>query len=444
MSQQILDAIAEVKSLSETANSGVVEAQKLATQAANDSKSNTDELVKANATIVSISDAVGKATQDMQDINLKIQAIETTEKYIEKMVARMGGADGPANDELESKASEQMACYMRTGKAMDNEITDLVIRSMCQKHFYGLGEEKREAEIKTLIAGSNTDGGYFIRPERSAMIIKRIFESSPMRSIANIETTSSDVLEFVIDDDEATSGGWVGETSSRGETGTPKIGLLTIPAHEQFAQPKATQKMLEDAGFDIESWLSGKVTDKMLRTENTAFVLGDGSEKPRGYLQYPAWAVPDTYERFAIEQINSGSDANFTGDGVKALQNALKEVYQANAVWTIKRIEWQKIITLKDGAGAYLLEPRSLKIGDTLTLLGKQVMFFDDMPVAATDSLSLAYGDFSIGYTIVDRIGFRVIRDVVTQKPFILFYTTKRTGGAVTNYESFKIQKLSA
>jgi len=368
MSKEILEAVAEVKKLSEEAISGVMEAQKVATQAANDSKSNVDNLEQTNANVISLTEAVGKATEEMQEITLKAEAIEKTQTYIEKMVARMGGTDGAANDELEAKASEEMARYLRTKQPISPEISDLIIRSMCEKSFFGLGDEKREAEIKTLIAGSNPDSGYFIRPERSATMIKRIFETSPMRSIANIETTSSDVLEFVIDDDEATSGGWVGETASRGETATPQIGLLTIPAHEQFAQPKATQKMLDDAGFDIESWLSNKVTDKILRTENTAFVNGDGSQKPRGFLQLPAWTTPDTYERFKLEQINSGVNGNFDGDQVKALQNTLKEVYQPNAVWTIKRIEWQKIITLKDGEGAYLLDPRPASVPISLSL----------------------------------------------------------------------------
>ena len=208
-------------------------------------------------------------------------------------------------------------------------------------------------------------------------------------------------------------------------------------------RPRATQKMLDDAGFDIESWLSRKVTDKMTRFENTAFVVGDGSQKPRGFLSLPAWATNGIYERNAIEQIASGAAGEFTGDGVKALQNAVIENYQANAVFGIQRASWEGIITLKDGIGAYLLDPRSIKVGDDLTLLGKRVIFMNDMPSVANDALAMVYGDFSMGYTVVDRIGFRVIRDEFTNKPFILFYTTKRTGGDVTNYESYKIQKLA-
>ena len=181
----------------------------------------------------------------------------------------------------------------------------------------------------------------------------------------------------------------------------------------------------------------------MLRVENSAFVVGDGSQKPKGFLSLPAWAVAGTYERFALEQRLSGVSGGITGDSVKLLQNDLIEDYQSGAVFAMKRATFGQVVTLKDGQGQYLLDPRSLKQGDTKVLLGKDVIFMDDMPAIAADALAVAYGNFQFGYTIVDRIGFRVIRDEVTAKPFIKFYTTKRTGGNVTNYESIKILKLA-
>ena len=396
------------------------------------------ESVKAAA------DAAGKAMQEAQELKAKIEAVEKTAEYIEKAMSRLPGTQDTERKELESKSHNEMIAYLRDKTPMSEDVVKATAEAISNQSLFGVSDSKREGETKTLIAGSNPDGGYFIRPERSAKMIQRIFETSPVRSVADIQTTNSDSIEFIIDDDEAASGGWVGEVESRNETGTPKVGKLTIVAHEQYAQPKATQKMLDDAGFDVESWLAGKVTRKMTRTENTAFVVGDGSQKPRGFLSLPAWAVNGTYERGALEQINSGSLGNFTADGIKELQNSLIEEYQAGAVFGIKRASWSQIIKLKDGVGNYLLDPRSMKIGDTLTLLGKQVIFMEDMPAIANNALAMVYGNFSVGYTIVDRIGFRVLRDAFTAKPYVLFYTTKRTGGDVTNYEALKIQKLAA
>lgn len=434
--------ITELAEKMDTVLDAATKAQKMAEEAT--SKSGEVDKIVQDA-ITKAAEASSKAAEEMQELKQKFEASAKTAEYIEKMVSRLGGGKGgDEQNELSQKAGDQMSRYMRTGRPIDDDVVKGIIELQLKDGLFGVEDHVRENEIKTLIAGNNPNGGYFIRPERSATMIQRIFETSPVRSIANIETTSSDSLEFLIDDDEATSGGWVGETASRGETNTPEIGLLTIPAHEQFAQPKATQKMLDDAGFDIESWLSGKVTNKMTRFENSAFVVGDGSQKPKGFLALPAWAVPGIYERNKIEQINSGSAGAFTGDGVKKLQNSLIEAYQANAVFTIKRASWEQIITLTDGQGAYLLDPRSLKMGDDLTLLGKRVIFMDDMAAIAADALAMAYGDFGVGYTIVDRIGFRVIRDELTSKPFIKFYTTKRTGGAPTSFEALKIQKLAA
>lgn len=439
MSEAMLAQLTEVKESIEKYATATLKVQEK-----NDSLEEKLDAIDVEILTKATEDAT-KALTTVDEIRTEMKEMERTSEHLEKVIARIGsGGDDSEAKENAAKAREEFSLYMRTKQAMTDDTVELIVRSLAQDAFLGVPAERKESEVKTLIAGNNPDGGYFIRPERSATMIKRIFETSPMRAHANIETTSSDSLEMVIDDDEATSGGWTGETSTRGETDTPEIGMLVIPAHEQFAQPKATQKMLDDAGFDLESWLGGKVTRKMTRTENTAFVSGDGSQKPRGFLSLSAWSVAGTYERNKLEQINSGVSAQFTGDGIKDLQNSLIEDYQANAIFVMKRASFQNIITLKDGTGAYLLDPRSLKAGDTKVLLGKEVVFMHDMQAIAADALAMAYGDFGVGYTIVDRIGFRVLRDAFTSKPFIKFYTTKRTGGDVTNYESIKIQKLAA
>lgn len=399
---------------------------------------------KTDSTVQKAAEDAAKAMEQAQELKQKIDAVEKTGEYIEKALSRMNPTGHDEGKELESKAKDQMISYLRKKTPLDEDVVEATCKALSLKSLHGISQTQMDLEVKDLIAGSNPDGGYWIRPERSATMIQRIFETSPVRTIADVQTTNSDAMEMIIDDDEAATGGWVGETSSRPDTGTPKIGKLTIPVHEQFAQPKATQKMLDDAGFDIEAWLAGKVTRRMSRVENTAFVVGDGSQKPRGFLSLPAWTNAGEYQRGALERVNSGANGAFRADSIKQLQNSLIEDYQASAVFGIKRASWQQVITLKDGQGQYLLDPRSMKVGDTLTLLGKRVIFMNDIPDVANGALAMVYGDFSVGYTIVDRIGFRVIRDNLTDKPNVKFYTTKRTGGDVTNYEALKIYQLSA
>lgn len=387
---------------------------------------------------------VALALQKAQDMEVQVKALEGITKDIESHFAKAGGDKGK-NSELEIKAKEQMTNYLRTGlDNFDADVKEMVCETIARKSLIAITGSELDTNIKSLVAGSNPNGGYWLRPDMQSAAIKRIFETSPLRSEANIVSTNNSSIEYIIDDDEATSGGWVGEIATRGDTETPKIGKLTIPVHEQFAQPKITQTMLDDAGFDVESWLFDKVTNKMGRVENTAFMVGDGSEKPKGILTYPNWSAPDTYTRKALERIASGDANLLTADGLIKLQGALLEAYQARAKFYMKRQSFTSVMLLKDSQGAYLINPRILKEGTNEILLGKSVMFMDDVPTVAADSLSVIYGDMKEGYTIVDRFGFRVIRDEVTEKPFIKLYTTKRTGGDVTNYESLKIQKIEA
>jgi HK97 family phage major capsid protein len=401
--------------------------------------------------IAKISKDASEALLAVQEINQKTKALEETNKVLEKLVLRMPqGKDGI--NEMDQKARDEFTRYLRKHEPISQETIDGICDDLAKKMYSGLNEAEmlhHKNQLKSLQVGIDPQGGYFVRPQLLTQMITRIFETSPIRLVANVVTTASDGVEMIIDDNEVSTGGWVGETSTRDTTNTANIGKLTIEAHEQYVKPQATQKMLDDSGFDIESWLMKKITDKMSRVENTAFVVGDGSQKPKGFLSYDAWATNSTpsvqgvYQRGALEQVNSGAAGLFTADGIKLLKNSLIEDYQANAVFLIQRASFEPIITLKDGIGDYMLKVDSLKTGDDLILLGKRVIFAADMPNIAVNSLSLIYGDFSLGYTIVDRLGFRVLRDPYSNKPFIQYYTTKRTGGAVTNYQSLKIQKLA-
>ena len=437
MSDAVLDLLGKIQEKQET-----IEVSVKAAQAAN------DEIEKGNLDfkeqLASAAKDIEKMLQEQQDMKSKVTAIEKTAEHLEKMVSRQGGGTGEGVDEMSIKTREEMNRYLRHGDDLSDDVKEHVVRALTDGAFHGLREEQQEAEIKSLVAGSNVDGGFFIRPERQAQMIKRIFETSNVRQYANVITTASDSVEYIIDDDESSSGGWVGEVESRNDTNTPQIGKLTIPVHEQYSQPLATQKMIDDAGFDIEAWLSNKTTSKMSRVENTAFVLGDGSQKPKGFLALPAWAAAGTYERNAIEQIASGAAGGVTSDAFKEMQNSLIEDYQGSAIWTMKRASFLPVITLKDSSGRYIFESRFINNRDEMRLLGKEVVFMNDMPAVANNALSYAYGDFGQGYTVVDRLGFRVIRDVYTNKPYIKFYTTKRVGGAVTNFEALKIMKIDS
>lgn len=427
----------------------IAEAINTAQEANTKNWSNTEACLKE--TQKKAAESATEMMNEIQDAKMKLKGIEEKNKFLERQMSRMPMGGEAANSEFDKKAHEALCMYLKKGTAIEEGIVESISEDMMKKTLHGVTSDQRELYKKDLIAGVNPDGGYFIRPQYAATMIQRIFETSPMRLYADTMTTTSDVVKMLIDDDEADTGGWVGEVQSRPNTNTPQIGELNIPVHEVYAQPRATQKMLDDAGFDIEAWLSRKVTNVITRFENTAFVKGDGSQRPKGILSYPDYSQAGkdaTYERFAVERVVAGQTDTIQGDDLKKIQNQVKEDYQTRAIWAMKRGTFEQIITLKDNQGRYIFDTRFLQTKDPMNLLGRQVAFMNDLPLLSGDGFSgsilpIAYGDFSVGYTIVDGVGFRVLRDPYTEKPYIRYYTTKNTGGAVTNYESFKLLQVN-
>jgi HK97 family phage major capsid protein len=284
--------------------------------------------------------------------------------------------------------------------------------------------------------GSDPDGGYMVTPTIGQIITGVQFETSPIRQLADVQTISTDAYEAPRDDDEAAAG-WVGEQEDRTETGTPKVGIQRIPVHELYANPKVTQKLLEDNAWNIESWLGNKIGDKFGRTEATAFVVGNGIKKPRGFLTYASgpYAAGGSGK---IEQVAAGTGGTIAWDDLINVMTALKEYYLNGAVWLMQRATVGKAMLLKDGEGRYIWQ-QNQQVGKPSILLGHEVRQAADMNAVGASALPIAFGNFKIGYTIVDRVGVSTLRDPYTAKPFVQFYTRKRVGGDVTNFEAIKL-----
>jgi len=396
---------------------------------------NSEALGKMEEKFVEMSDKI-------QEAELKAQAEEKARQDLELAVAQT--QEGKSSSEVKGSEAYRQGFnhYAKTREAIDSDVVDQELKSLIKSQTGVSISDQDFIHVKTMLVGSNPDGGYLAPVETSNTISKRIFETSPMRSIANIMSTANEALEIPLDDQEFSSG-WVAELDSRGDTDTSKLGMITIPTHEQFAQPAATQKMLDDAIFNVESWISGKVSDKFSRTENTTFVVGTGVKQPEGFLSLADWATAATYERNALETRETATASTLAADDLINLQTDLLEFYQSNASWVMARKTWAEVMKLKDGDDNYLLNPAMMFQGALgLQLLGKKVTLFSDMPAIGDSNIPIAYGDFREGYTILDRIGIRVLRDPYTTKGQVKYYTTKRVGGKVTNYQAIKRLKI--
>jgi len=312
-------------------------------------------------------------------------------------------------------------------------------------------------ERKALQVGTDTDGGFLVNADLSGRIIKRIFETSPIRQFASVQTISTDALEGPTDTDEADAG-WVGEAGARPETTTPNIGMWRIATHEVYAKPKATQKLLDDAVWDVEAWLAGKIGDKISRKENLAFILGNGVTQPRGLLTYPVVADSASLNFTALKQvgkIKTGTADNFPpvpasgsdpaqGDPLINLVYALKTSYREmpGTAFFMHRSTVGRVRRLRDNLGNYLWMPGLAAAPSSV--LGYPIAEFNDMPqLGDTSKLAIGFGNLREAYQIVDRVGIRTLRDPFSSKPFIEFYTTKRVGGDLVNFEAIKLLEFA-
>lgn len=298
-------------------------------------------------------------------------------------------------------------------------------------------------EQKAMSYGSDPDGGYLVPDETAADIGRRLAAISPLRSIAAIRTVSSAVFKkpFAL---TGPATGWVSETDIRPQTASPQLAELQFPTMELYAMPAATQTLLEDAAIDIDGWIAGEVEAAFAEQESAAFVNGDGINKPRGFLNHPTvdeavWAWG------SLGYMPTGASGAFAAsaasDALIETIYALKAGYRQNANWVTNRKTQAEIRKLKDADGNYLWQPPA-SAGDKAMLMGFPIVESEDMPDIAANSLSLAFGDFNRGYLVVDRAGVRVLRDPYSAKPYVLFYTTKRVGGGIQDFDAIKLVKF--
>jgi HK97 family phage major capsid protein len=309
------------------------------------------------------------------------------------------------------------------------------------------GDEQalRALEAKALSIGSASDGGYLVPNETDTEIGRRLSVVSPIRAMATVRQVSGAVLKkpFAL---AGMATGWVAETAARPQTTTPQLAELSFPTMELYAMPAATAALLDDAAVDIENWIASEVDIAFGEQEGTAFVTGDGTNKPKGFLSYTNVAESG-WSWGNIGYIATGASGAFKASGPSDTLidtiYALKAGHRQNASFVMNRKTQAEIRKFKDADGNYLWRPPATA-GQQASLMGFPIAEAEDMPDITAGSTSIAFGNFAAGYLVVDRTGVRVLRDPYSAKPYVLFYTTKRVGGGVQNFEAIKLVKFAA
>lgn len=302
-----------------------------------------------------------------------------------------------------------------------------------------------ELEGKAMSTAVAADGGYLVDPQTAETVKTVLTSTVSLRQIANVVNVEATAFDVLVDHGDLETG-WADETTAATETATGALDRISIPLHELSALPKVSQRLLDDSAFDVEGWLADRIADKFSRSEASAFVTGDGVNKPTGFLTKTlvanaAWSWGE------IGYVPTGVDGSFpegaAGDPIVNLVYALGSKYRANGSFVMNSKTAGVIRQLKDANGRFLWSD-GLAAGEPARLLGYPVLIAEDMPDIAADAAAVAFGDFGSGYTIAERPDLRILRDPFSAKPNVLFYATKRIGGDVSDYAAIKVLRFSA
>ena len=218
--------------------------------------------------------------------------------------------------------------------------------------------------------------------------------------------------------------------AARPETNTPTFTEIVPAAGELYANPAASQQMLDDAMFDVETWLAHEIATEFARAEGSAFVSGTGTNQPLGFLSSPNATTADGVRPMGtLQYIGTGARRRVRGEqsggqtdrpragaavAVPAGRGVRDELGTAAAIRKFKTSTGRSCSS------------RAWRRASRRALLGYPLIEAEDMPDIAAGSLSIAFGNFKAGYVIAERNATTILRDPYTHKPYVHFYATKR------------------
>ena len=299
-------------------------------------------------------------------------------------------------------------------------------------------------EIKSISGTSPGDGGYAVPRQIDAMIARELTDISPIRSLAQVVQTGTAGYRKLVSTG-GTASGWASEIGERDETDTPTFAEIAPPTGDLYANPAASQAMLDDAGFDLETWLAGEIAMEFARAEGAAFVNGTGTNQPRGFLNAPTSTLGDSARAFGtVQYVGTGSATGLGADPEEKLidlVHTMKAGHRQGATFVMNSTTLAEVRKLRTVDGAFLWQPGLIE-GQPDRLLGYPVIEAEDMPDIAADKYPIAFGNFRHGYLIAERSATQVLRDPFSNKPFVHFYATKRIGGQVLDSAAIKLLRI--
>jgi HK97 family phage major capsid protein len=362
----------------------------------------------------------------------KLSKIEAKLDSYEEMNQKLTIAEQNA-EQIKEQVSKIETMVTRPDSGFESKQVDEYLNAFdryCRKGLEGLQPDEKKA----LTVSNDSTGGYLAPPEYVRELLKTITEISPIRSIARVRSTASRSIQIPKRDGQFAAQ-WVSESGTRSETTGYTVGLEELPAHEMYALVDISEQDLEDTVFDLEAEMQSEFAEQFAKAEGTAFVSGNAVGKPQGFMDA------------TITEVNSGSAAAITADGLISLVHNIKSDYTRNGTFVFNRATLAAVRKLKDTAGQYVFQTGMMLGGNMVnTILGHPYVEATDMPSEGSNTYPVAFGDFRRAYMIVDRVNLAVLRDPFTQATTgnVRYIARKRVGGQVIQSEAINKLKCSA
>ena len=323
----------------------------------------------------------------------------------------------PTSTPIQNKPNASTHSDTKTGIASD-EYRTAFWNSIRSRNFYDIRND--------LQVGTDTEGGYLVPSEFERKLVEALTEENIFRQLATVIKTSSGdrKIPIVTSKGEAS---WMDEENAY-KLSDDTFGQASLGAYKVGTAIKISEELLNDAAFDLPSYIAKEFARRIGAKEEEAFFVGDGKGKPTGIFAATGGA----------ESGATTSTANITFDDVLELFYSLRSPYRKKAVWVLNDSTVKALRKLKDNTGNYIWSP-SVQAGVPDTILNRPYKTSSYVPEIKAGNKCMAFGDFSY-YWVADRQGrsFKRLNELFAMTGQVGFLASQRLDGKLILPEAIK------
>ena len=369
-------------------------------------------------------------------LNERARAWEAAKNFLDEH-PQMSGEDIETYNKMEADIQSLTDSIERQQKLedMSKAVNEAVKAPVAQKSekdngFWNYVRTGAKNTTYTQTEGTNADGGYAVPKGFNDKVIEVINDENAIRPIADVITTSTYSTDIPVVSAHGAAD-WAAEAGAYNNS-NETFSVCTLAAYKATRLIRVSEELLADAGFNLEAYLAKAAGVSIGALEEAAFVLGNGSGKPTGFMGT------------ATSAFTSADDDTITADEVMDLFFSVKAGYRKNGTWCMKNATLGYVRKLKDGQGQYLWVP-AMTVGAPDLLLGRPVVCSENMEGIAATKKPIAFGDFSY-YKIGQRgpLQIKRLNERFADTGEIGFAISERVDGKLALAEAIKYITMHA